>query len=428
MSPQENTALLAEDTGTKSSFGVLDSQSSFSDAVKRSQWTKLVVALVLVLAAALAFFGFEHSNMSLRKPLGPYKLVELHQGQKFFDYYDFLDGPDSLGSAGYNVYVGKKRAAQLGIYNISKEDGEDIIYMKSAPTDKGPRESIRLEGKTRFDRGLFILDMDHMPTGCGVWPAFWLTDEANWPDNGEIDIVEGVNNQEVAKTALHTSKECDMYAHVPAWSRTGYWDWSTGLPDTYTGIPADDISVPADDCYVMAPHRWQNQGCVTIANETGTIGSPFNKKGGGVYVLEWDPANHYIRSWVFAGHDIVPENLQQTMDTARSKSGRIIPTPDKWGLPYAYFAIGDTTGCSADHFKNMRIVFNLAFCGTVAGNRFFKDCPTHGQKFNVSSDPVLSCNAYIESNPEVLDEAYWKVRGVYVYEREYSSSIPTPEQ
>eukprot|EP00957_Ditylum_brightwellii_P057737 4377618-Ditylum_brightwellii.AAC.1 len=62
--------------------------------------------------------------------------------------------------------------------------------MKSLPTDEGPRDSIRLEGKRRFDRGLFVIDLHHMPAGCGVWPAFWLTDETNWPNNGEIDIVE----------------------------------------------------------------------------------------------------------------------------------------------------------------------------------------------------------------------------------------------
>ena len=45
----------------------------------------------------------------------------------------------------------------------------------------GNRESVRLEGKRRFDRGLFILDVEHMPSGCGVWPAWWLTDEEAWP-------------------------------------------------------------------------------------------------------------------------------------------------------------------------------------------------------------------------------------------------------
>jgi len=33
-----------------------------------------------------------------------------------------------------------------------------------------------------------------MPHGCAVWPAFWL-DGSNWPYNGEMDIVEGMNER-----------------------------------------------------------------------------------------------------------------------------------------------------------------------------------------------------------------------------------------
>jgi len=96
---------------------------------------------------------------------------------------------------------------------------------------------------------------------------------------------------------------------------------------------------------------------------------------------------------------------------------RVTPDPTTWGLPYAYFAIGESTGCSANHFSNMHLVLNLAFCGNVAGNRFFMDCQEEAKQYNVSNDPILSCNAFIKSNPEVLNEAYWKIRGVYVYER-----------
>jgi len=94
--------------------------------------------------------------------------------------------------------------------------------MSTAPTEDGPRKSVRLEGLTRFNRGLFILDVRHMPAGCASWPAFWLTDEPNWPVNGEIDILEGVNNQTNVKTALHTTMDCKMN-DVPLGVKTGYW-------------------------------------------------------------------------------------------------------------------------------------------------------------------------------------------------------------
>lgn len=121
----------------------------------------------------------------------------------------------------------------------------------------------------------------------------------------------------------------------------------------------------------------------------------------------------------------VPQNLQDAIDTAGldDRNKRVTPDPHSWGLPYAYFAVGESTGCSADHFKHMRLVFNLAFCGNVSGNRFFRDCPELAEKFSVADergapDPVLTCKAYVDSDPEAMEDAFWKIKGVYVYERE----------
>ena len=331
---------------------------------------------------------------------------------EIFDYYTFYEGQDSVGSNGFNTYIGQQRAMDLGILNVTMErdfmdryfgttrrqlenstestmnstsstsslnmtdeeieeaiqaqeheqsaadkqavkDEEDLIntdsdlkeepflYMMSAPTVEGPRLSIRLEGKRRFNRGLFIVDLRHMPAGCGVWPAFWLTDEANWPVNGEIDIVEGVNYQNVAKTALHSTKTCLM-DDVPMGVKSGTWDESVGIPDKKTGIP-DTTFRYATDCFVYSPHQWLNQGCVAVDLEGGTLGVPLNEKGGGVYVLEWDPAFGHIRSWVFSPHTKVPENLRETISTASEADPqlRVQPDPSLWPLPYGYFAIGE---------------------------------------------------------------------------------------
>jgi hypothetical protein len=248
-----------------------------------------------------------------------------------------------------------------------------------------------------------------MPAGCGTWPAFWLTDEANWPVNGEIDIVEGVNFQSEAKTALHSTKGCSMN-DIPLGVMTGIWDPAQGIPDAKTGIPDMTLRY-ARDCFVYDPHQWLNQGCVAVSKNNDTLGDPVNQNGGGVYALEWDPTNRHIRTWVFTPHTAVPDNLVAAIRTA-SHEDRVAPDPNLWPVPYGYFAIGEGTDCSASHFRHMRLVFNLAFCGSVAGNRYQLDCPAQAKKFN-------TCNEWIQSEPEEMNEAYWKIRGVYVYEREW---------
>lgn len=161
------------------------------------------------------------------------------------------------------------------------------------------------------------------------------------------------------------------------------------------------------------PHQWLNQGCVAVDVEGGTLGQPFNANGGGVFALEWDPINRHIRSWVFTPHTLVPDNLVDAIRTASKESeNQIMPDPDLWPVPYGYYAIGEGTDCPSSHFRQMRLVFNLAFCGSVAGNRFQLDCPEQAKSFD-------TCNDYIKSQPAELSEAYWKIRGVYVYQRQW---------
>jgi hypothetical protein len=129
-------------------------------------------------------------------------ILSIKVGDDFFNHYIFYNGLDSEGSKGYVSYVSKDQALELNIANVTWEDAdpsiyygdsndtmedstmkthndslkEPFVYMSTSPTDAGPRSSVRLEGLRRFNRGLFILDVRHMPAGCATWPAFWLTD------------------------------------------------------------------------------------------------------------------------------------------------------------------------------------------------------------------------------------------------------------
>ena len=199
---------------------------------------------------------------------------------------------------------------------------------------------------------------------------------------------------------------------IPIGVMTGGWDTAQGIPNAKTGIPDMTLRY-ARDCFVYNPPQWLNQGCVAVNKSNGTLGQPLNDKGGGVYALEWDPINRHIRTWVFTPHTEVPDNLVDSIRTASfSVDKRVVPDTSLWPIPYGYFAIGSETDCPASHFRHMRLVFNTAFCGSVAGNRFQMDCKKQAKQFD-------TCNAYLKSEPEELKEAYWKIRGVYVYEREW---------
>lgn len=71
---------------------------------------------------------------------------------------------------GFVKYVDEATARQTNLINGSitgaVQFGVDI-------TNKTPngRPSIRIESKKKYDTGLVVLDVAHMPFGCGTWPA-----------------------------------------------------------------------------------------------------------------------------------------------------------------------------------------------------------------------------------------------------------------
>ena len=121
-----------------------------------------------------------------------YQLVDSYLPSNFASKFDFITYDDP--SHGYVNYVNQSTAESLGLFK--QQDGK--IYMGVDHTNVASgrgRNSIRISSKNVYTHGLFILNVNHMPDPqCGTWPAFWSFGP-NWPNSGEIDIIEGKNSQ-----------------------------------------------------------------------------------------------------------------------------------------------------------------------------------------------------------------------------------------
>jgi len=298
-----------------------------------------------------------------------YTLTDNWVPNNFFNNFNFETANDP--THGYVNYVDENTASSKGYIKNSTQ-----IYIGCDHTNVASgrgRDSVRISSKKTFNSGLFIIDLEHMPTGCGTWPAFW-TVGPNWPNSGEIDIIEGVNVQAYDATTLHTNDGCDM-SHMPADSFTGKWG---------TGSQGN----PADNCYVNAPDQWSNQGCGIVATAPNTYGTGFNNNRGGVYATLWNPSSG-ISVWWW-NRTSIPSDVANN------------PNPANWGKPYAAFQFGQY--CSSNHFANHAVVFDLTFCGDWAGNNFGTDCPGKG-----------ACNTYVQNNPSAFAEGYWNINYVKVW-------------
>ena len=86
--------------------------------------------------------------------------------------------------------------------------------------------SVRLLGESQHDL-IPIRTADHQQIITGpfdalrqVWPSIW-TKGNDWPNNGEIDIIEAVNLVAYNQMALHTQNGCTQPSGVTQSGTTG---------------------------------------------------------------------------------------------------------------------------------------------------------------------------------------------------------------
>lgn len=312
---------------------------------------------------------------------GAYRRTHSVNASTFTDFFSFFTSSDP--THGFVRYIDEQTARDAGMLRLS----EGNIYMSAdLKTDLNPasgpgRDSVRVGSRAAFTRGVFVIDLDHIPTGCGTWPAFWSVGPA-WPSHGEIDILEGWHRATQDLSTLHTSAGCDM-SGVDAGSFSGSWG------------KARDGRSNATDCNVNSGSQWSNQGCGIVSDDGASFGAPFNARGGGVVATVWD--NDGIRMYNWA-------RGKQPADVA---AGSASVDPSAWSdRPYAKFDFGPA--CDSSHFSNHSLVFDLTFCGDAAGATFGQQCADTG---------APSCEAFVAKGANV-QEAYWVVRRVDVFQSE----------
>lgn len=290
-------------------------------------------------------------------------------GSDFFEQFDWFTEDDPTHGRVNYLSLEESKAKNLAYAT------EDKFFMFPDSKNKVKsgargRDSNRISSKRTFDESVVILDLQHMPYGCGTWPAFWSYSQTElWPTGGEVDVIEGYNVNRQNKVSLHTLPNCTM-------------------PQTrlQTGTTA---STNCDSNFNF------NEGCGTQVPSSLSYGQGFNSNGGGFYALERNKDDG-IKVWFWPRSGPVPLDVSCNEDTV---------DPGAWGIPVAYFPTGKN--CSyKKHFGANMLVFDLTFCGDLAGNT---------DVWKSSGCSAMTCNDFVDKTPQAFADAYWEVNSLRVY-------------
>ncbi|KDQ63731.1 glycoside hydrolase family 16 protein [Jaapia argillacea MUCL 33604] len=295
-------------------------------------------------------------------------IQDTYQGQNFFDRWDFYNYSDP--THGTVTYVNRSDAFDLGLAYVTPQNqvimkGDNTTWLASGQY----RNSVRISSQKQYNTGLFILDADRAPWGCGVWPAFWTVGGGAWPYTGEIDIIEGVHDNQHNQVTWHTGPGCSL---TPSSNFTGTSVATNGQPNL--------------DCNGLLDN---NAGCGVVEWSRASYGPTFDAQGGGVFAMKWDDQGISVWSFYRAA---VPTDIV---------SGS--PDPSTWGKPVATL---EPAGCNPiTNFVNHSIVFDITFCGDWAGNSYATSgCP------GTCADRIM--------DPSNFVNASWIINSLQVYRKQ----------
>ncbi|KAF8995258.1 hypothetical protein BDQ17DRAFT_1311093, partial [Cyathus striatus] len=323
-----------------------------------------------------------------------YELVQKIAGNTFLDSWDYVDGDnihiDANRFQGAQNYVNGDTSQQLLTFTDGLT-GHTIIKVDN--TTNLPygdlRNSIKIITKATYPMGsVWMIDLFHVPYGCGVQPVFWSMAPTqvggNWPKGGQrfiflmfcyssIGTFEALNKEVSSQMMLYTEGKCNASSSNPNQNQASI--------------------VNTTDC------SDQIQGCATTNGGFPSYGPEFNNGRGGVYITEL--ASTGISIWYFPRNNVPPSMLNSTS----------INTTE-YGIPVANWP---ASICGSDDFTEdflpQSLMIEIALCSFSDASSYNRTCPPGDCWMNS-----------IAGNGSNFAEAYFEIGSMLFYN---ASSIST---
>ncbi|KAF8520726.1 hypothetical protein BU17DRAFT_75556 [Hysterangium stoloniferum] len=310
-----------------------------------------------------------------------YNLVREHSGSTFFDSWAFYGSFDNLTSGDVN-WVNQSTAVTENL--ISMNAAQNVIIRVDNTTNVPfnlKRDTVRITSTDSYDFGsLWVFNVVHLPYGCSstfilaLFFGLQLTiTGALWPDDGEIDIVEGVNMMTQNQMAVHT-------------------------------LPGLALSECTSNYFIFLHHCSTASGCTVLdTTQQASFGPAFAQAQGGIWATQFDVAGIFIWFWNRAS---IPANLQPS-----APSGSL--DVSTWGPPVASYP---STACNMSHFFGPQtLVIDITLC-------------VYSQTCAGSGGDTSACYADNVPGPGSprFDNAYFEISYIRAYTTGVVSSTAVP--
>ncbi|THU89349.1 hypothetical protein K435DRAFT_969168 [Dendrothele bispora CBS 962.96] len=306
------------------------------------------------------------------------------------------------------------------------QDG--TVFMKGDDTtwlaDGEFRNSIRISSISQHNTSLFILDINRAPWGCAIWPAWWTVGGGQWRFPDEIDILEGVHDNEHNQVTWHTGPGCFL---SPESNFTG----------AVVSHPSYFFLMVSAKATVKTTPTVTEQSLTMRVNTARGIRTGSLLRVGTLNPLTSHPTSLFTSSHVNTGsffRAAVPADIV-----------RGTPNPSQWGSPVAAL---EPRGC--DPIKNVvnhLIVFDLpippsrcyfasfydhenannkTFFVMFAFLSFFSKDVTFGGDWAGNSYAAPGCPGTCADrlkNPSIFEYASWSINYMKVYKKQPVTAI-----